>query len=331
MRKQMTQPLVSIIIPAYNVAGYIGEALDSVLAQSLGDFEAIIVDDGSPDRAALKSVLASYSDPRFRYIQKANGGPSSARNAGIAAARGEWVAFLDGDDAWLPNYLGSQLALLGRESDAAAAFPDGFIFGDTPFNGRRLSAIGKHELGPVTLTEVLAGRSNLNYCCTVKRAAIERIGGFDESLKGTEDHDFYLRLLLAGERIIVNPEPLFRYRRRCDSLSADGVEIARSALGVFEKLDSQFALHTGLSRLAEDRRNGLRATIEFALAREALREKRWRAAREHWRAHQQFRPSLKVAAALGISRISPRLTLALMKLNGQIRRVALPYPNAHRS
>ena len=320
----MTQPLVSIIIPAYNVAGYIGEALDSVLAQSLGDFEAIIVDDGSPDRAALESVLASYSDTRLRYLQKANGGLASARNAGIAAARGEWVAFLDGDDAWLPNYLSSQLALLAPEPAAAAAFPDGFIFGDTPLNGRRLSAIGGHQLGPVTLTEVLAGRSNLNYCCTVKRAVIERIGGFDESLKRTEDHDFYLRLLLAGERVLSNPEPLFRYRRRGDSLSADGVEMARSALGVLEKLDSQFARRPGLSQLAEERRKGLRATIEFALGREAFHERRWRAAREHWRAHQRLRPSFKVAAALGISRISPRLTRALMKLNGQIRRAGLP-------
>jgi glycosyltransferase involved in cell wall biosynthesis len=116
-------PIVSVIIPAYNVAGYIAEALDSAFAQNVGEFEAIVVNDGSPDRAALESVVASYSDPRLRYLQKANGGPSSARNAGIAAARGEWVAFLDGDDALLPNYLRSQLALLNRESAAAAAFP----------------------------------------------------------------------------------------------------------------------------------------------------------------------------------------------------------------
>ncbi|HLH44199.1 MAG TPA: glycosyltransferase family A protein [Bryobacteraceae bacterium] len=314
---------MSAIIPAYNAAGYIREALDSIFAQSFPDFEAIVVNDGSPDGGALESVLASYSDTRLRYLRKTNGGLSSARNAGIAAARGKWVAFLDADDIWLPNYLNSQLVLLGREPDAAAAFPDGFIFGDTPLSGKRLSAIPGHQLGPVTLTDVVMGRSNLNYCCTVKRASIERIGGFDESLKRTEDHDLYLRLLLAGERILVNPEPLFRYRRRNDSLSADGVAMARAALEVFEKLDSQFARHPGLSRLVQDRRNGFRADIEFALAREALLQMRWRAAREHWRAYQRLRPSWKVAAALGISRISPRSALALMKLNDRFRRAAL--------
>jgi glycosyltransferase involved in cell wall biosynthesis len=315
-------PRVSVIIPAYNVAGYISEALDSTFTQSTGDFEAIVVDDGSPDRAELESVLASCSDPRLRYLQKPNGGLASARNAGIAMARGEWVAFLDGDDAWLPNYLSSQLALLDREPAAAAAFPDGFIFGDTPLVGKRLSAIKEHRQGPVTLEEVVAGRSNLFYCCTVKRAAIERIGGFDESLRRTEDHDLYLRLLLADERILANPEPLFRYRRRGDSLSADRVEMARSALAVLEKLEPQFAQRPGLSRLAEERRNDLRATIEFALGREALHERRWRAAREHWRAHQRLCPSWKVAAALGMSRISPRLMLALLELNTQLRRRA---------
>src|SRR5579885_2847170 len=87
--EEMAQPLVSAIIPAYNAAGYIREALNSIFAQSFPDFEAIVVNDGSPDGGALESVLASYSDTRLRYLRKTNGGLSSARNAGIAAARGK--------------------------------------------------------------------------------------------------------------------------------------------------------------------------------------------------------------------------------------------------
>jgi glycosyltransferase involved in cell wall biosynthesis len=306
--------LVSVITPAYNVAGFIGETLDSIFAQSFRDFEAIVVNDGSPDTAALESVLASRCDPRLRYLQKLNGGPSSARNTGIAAARGEWLAFLDADDLWLPDYLASQLALLERESTATAAASDGFVFGDTPLAGKRLSEIEQCRPGVVTLAEVLAGRSNLFYCCVVKRAAIERIGGFDESLKRSEDHDLYLRLLLAGERFVVNPEPLFRYRRRAGSLSADDLKITRSAAHVLEKLDAQLGHDPELRHLARQRRNQLLANVEFALGRQALVEGRWRESQDHWRSHQSLRPSWKVAFALALSRMSPRLPLALMNL-----------------
>jgi glycosyltransferase involved in cell wall biosynthesis len=312
--------LVSVIVPAYNVAGYIGETLDSIFAQSFRDFEAIVVNDGSPDTMALESVLAAHSDPRLRYLQKPNGGPSSARNAGIAAARGEWLAFLDADDLWLPNYLASQLALLEREGTAAVAVPDGFVFGDHPLAGKRLPAIEQQGAGRVTLTEVLAGRSSPHYCSVARREVIQRIGGFDESFKRSEDHDLYLRLLLAGERIVVNPEPLFRYRRHAGSLSADGLKIMQSATRVLEKLNPQFAHDPELARLARDRRNGLLASIELALGRQALEQGRWREARNHWQAHQRLRPSWKAGFALAAIRISPRLLRALMKAHRPLRR-----------
>jgi glycosyltransferase involved in cell wall biosynthesis len=314
--------LVSVIVPAYNVAAYIGETVDSIFAQSFRDFEAIVVNDGSPDTAALESVLASHSDPRLRYLKKPNGGPSSARNTGIAAAHGEWLAFLDGDDQWLPNYLASQLALLQRDGTASGAVPDGFVFGDTPLAGKRLSETEAQQPGLGTLAEVLAGRSNLIYCCMAKRAAIEGIGGFDESLKRSEDYDLYLRLLLAGERIVMNPEALMRYRRRAGSLSAEGVEIARSAARVLEKLDAQFGRDPELMQLARRRRNRLLAAVEFTLGRQALVESRWREFRDHWRSHQRLLPSWKVAFALTLSRISPRLPLALMNLRKKVKGAA---------
>jgi glycosyltransferase involved in cell wall biosynthesis len=312
--------LVSVIVPAYNVAPYIGETLDSIFAQSFRDFEAIVVNDGSPDTMALESVLASHSDPRLRYLQKPNGGPSSARNAGIGAACGEWLAFLDADDLWLPNYLASQLALLKREGTAAVAVPDGFVFGDTPLAGKRLTEIEGCQPGMVTLTEMVAGRSSPPYCCVAERAAIERIGGFDESFKRSEDYDLYLRLLLAGERIVVNPEPLFRYRRRGDSLSAEGVELARSAARVLEKLEARFAGDEELARLARDRRSRLLAANDLALGCRALEEGRWLEARDHWRAHQRLRPSWKIAFALAASRISPLLARSLMRARTRLRR-----------
>ena len=98
---------VSVIIPAYRVAAYIADALDSVLAQvskrlEVMAVEIIVVNDGSPDTDKLETVLEPYRD-RIVYLKQENGGVSSARNAGIGAARGEWLAFLDGDDMWLPD------------------------------------------------------------------------------------------------------------------------------------------------------------------------------------------------------------------------------------
>jgi glycosyltransferase involved in cell wall biosynthesis len=105
---QTGSPLVSVIIPAYDVAEFIGEALDSVFAQTFTDYEVIVINDGSPDTAKLERALAPYLS-RIVYLKQENRGVSAARNTGINAARGSLIAFLDGDDVWLPNYLEVQV------------------------------------------------------------------------------------------------------------------------------------------------------------------------------------------------------------------------------
>src|SRR5512132_4544704 len=94
---------VSIIIPAYNVASFIGETLDSVWAQSFTDYEVIVINDGSPDTEEMERVLAPYLD-RIVYLKQENQGAGAARNAGLRAARGNYIAFLDGDDVWYPTH-----------------------------------------------------------------------------------------------------------------------------------------------------------------------------------------------------------------------------------
>jgi len=108
----MQTPVVSVVIPAYNAAWCVGQAIDSALAQSFVDREIIVVDDGSTDDTPR--VLAGYGS-RIRIVSKPNGGLSSARNAGVAAAQGEFVAFLDADDRWLPAKLARQVALMREE------------------------------------------------------------------------------------------------------------------------------------------------------------------------------------------------------------------------
>src|SRR5882762_7560487 len=108
-------PRVSIIIPAYNVAPFIRETLASVFAQTFTDFEVIIINDGSPDSEEFELAIKPYRE-RIRYLKQENRGASAARNAGLRAAGGELIAFLDADDLWSPNYLAEQLKFM-REQD----------------------------------------------------------------------------------------------------------------------------------------------------------------------------------------------------------------------
>src|SRR3977135_1454602 len=124
---EIPAPLVSIIIPAYNVAPFIGETLDSVFGQTCTDFEVILVNDGSPDTEEFERVLQPYRD-RIRYLKQENSGASAARNAGLRGARGELRAFLDSYDLWAPQYLEQQLKFI-REYGCDLACADAMIFG----------------------------------------------------------------------------------------------------------------------------------------------------------------------------------------------------------
>ncbi len=315
----MPQPRVSVVIPAYNVAGYIAEAIDSVLAQTFQDFEIIVVNDGSPDTDALDAALAPYRT-RVSCIRKTNGGPSSARNARIAAAHSGLIALLDGDDAWEPEYLASQLAFLTRNSNAAAVFPDAVYIGDTPLAGKRISDVVPFERGRLTIEALLSGRSNRVYSCLARRGPLESIQGFDESpaLRGIEDWDCYLRLLLRGDTILFNNVPLLRYRRRSGSLSSDQIFMRRAGLQALAKLETLIPPGSHLLPLAANLRRDWRAGIERELGRKALAEGRWDQARSHWQEHQKIRPDPRIALSLLVGNISPALLAAFMRRTGRL-------------
>src|SRR5258708_13916994 len=118
--------MVSVVIPVYNSANNIAEALNSVLNQTFSKYEIIVVNDGSPDTPLLKRALEPFRQ-RIRYIQQENQGPSGARNAGILAARGKYVAFLDSDDRWLPSHLASQIEVLDARPSLALIYADALL------------------------------------------------------------------------------------------------------------------------------------------------------------------------------------------------------------
>lgn len=207
---------VSVIIPLFNKAPYIGRALRSVTAQSFKDFELIVVDDGSTD-GGIQTVEA-FHDPRIRIISQTNAGPGAARNRGLAAGRGDLVAFLDADDEWLPGYLEESVSLLDQNVPQAAAVTSAYFASPGGASSEGLWRSRGLSDGAVRLTADTAADlavSLLAYmtpCTTLTRTdVVRRHGGFYERDRCAygEDANLFLKMLL-NEAVLVNLKPLVR-------------------------------------------------------------------------------------------------------------------------
>ncbi len=208
-------PKVSVIIPTYNRAHFIAEAIQSVLDQTFTDFEIIVVDDGSTDNT--KNVVDGFKDPRIKYIYQENRGVANARNTSIKASSGEHIAFLDSDDMWLPENLELKVKLLDACPDAALVSSDYYIFdSDTGATLRRfwdnrpyryLLELAEGTRQPVAFATLLTPTVAL-----VRRHVFDEVGYFDESLQGSDDWDMWLRILPHFPIKMINL-PLARYRQ----------------------------------------------------------------------------------------------------------------------
>lgn len=198
----MSNPIVSVIVPCYNQAQYLDECLQSVLDQTYATWECIIVNDGSPDNT--NEVLQKWlrKDARFKYLEKENGGLSSARNYGIDSAQGTWILPLDADDRISADYM----AL------AEAQFAKGYsiIYCRAEFFGRHG---GIWNLAPYSLFEL--AKSNIIFCTAFyKKADWYRVGGYDTSLVyGFEDWDFWISILEHGEAKVFRLDQICFYYR----------------------------------------------------------------------------------------------------------------------
>lgn len=197
----MTAPLVSAIIPAFNRAHSVARSIDSALQQTYEPIEVIVVDDGSTDE--LAEVLASYGD-RITLIRQDNGGPSSARNTGVAHAKGEIIAFLDSDDTWEPQKLERQVRLMisaGNKVPCCVCNARNIIDGTPAATSFEIAGI-ECELSEgywLNPTELIATRFILfNQVVIIWRDAFLSIGGFKPELRLLEDHDLAFRLSLLG-------------------------------------------------------------------------------------------------------------------------------------
>lgn len=300
---------VSVVIPAYNCAAYIGETLESVFAQTFTNYEVIVINDGSPDTDELERVLQAYRD-HIVYIAQANRGPGAARNAGIRAARSPLIALLDSDDAWEPDYLAVQAAALQCDPTIDMIYPNALVVGDAPEAGRIAMEVWPSE-GEVTFESLVTQRCNVLVSVTARRDAIVRAGLFDEAewLRGSEDFDLWLRIAKHGGRIAYHRRVLLRYRRRNGSLSCDPIGIFRRALRVLDKAERTLNLTPSEAEAIRHARSRFLAWLRLYEGKSALRRGDAKAAGDALREAYAFFRNPKIALALLGLRFAPQLFL----------------------
>jgi glycosyltransferase involved in cell wall biosynthesis len=304
---------LSVIIPAYNAERYIGEALESVLAQTAPPAEIIVVDNGSNDRTV--AVAKAFG---VRVLQQAQRGPSATRNAGILAATKPWVAFLDADDIWEPEKLKRQWIAIEGDADIGAVFSDFVEFDETGprphsfLTGvRHYQKVSRSELAPgVFLLENSSLQIQFNEgnfirtsTLVVRRDLLLQVGLFDTSISHCEDRDVCLRLL-PKTNVAVIERPLVRYRLTVESLSSDSYKMAVGAARVADRI---LARPQEYSSSAIHYYEGQRPTYYLNVARFAEERGDIKEAREYYLRSWRLGGGVRALALAIVSRLPTRM------------------------
>lgn len=211
--KTCSDPCISVIIPTYNRCWILKEALDSVLSQEYNDFEIIVVDDGSNDATA--ALLSSYGD-RITTIYQDNSGVSAARNAGILMAKGNYIAFLDSDDTWLPQKLSCQIDFFRSHPEAAICQTDEIWIR----NGVRVNPKKRHKKPSGMIFE-----PSLQLCLVspsavmIQKSLFDEVGLFNEAFPACEDYDLWLRIGLYYPIYLIDRQMVVKRGGHDDQLS----------------------------------------------------------------------------------------------------------------
>jgi glycosyltransferase involved in cell wall biosynthesis len=308
--------LVSVVIPAYNAARYLAEAIDSALAQSHAAVEVIVVDDGSTDETP--AVAASYGQ-RIRFLRQANAGPARARNFGASAACGAYLAFLDADDYWMPEKLTRQLACLRAHPEAALVHTPVFELDDTT-GARELRIEPLEEFHGECYERLFLGNHITLSTVLVRRTCFEAVGGFDETIRtaSVEDYDLWLRLARRFPLAHLDV-PLVVYRRHAANASRQAWHIYKGDLMLVERAlaDRATAQNKLTSRVISKRLTDL----HFGLGYHSLDECRYRDARRHfWRAAVTGGPSWRALLLCAACALPPPVVTSLRRVWSRNRR-----------
>ena len=306
-------PAVSVVIPAFNAAPHIAEALDSVFSQTFPNYEVIVINDGSPDTPELERALAPYRE-RIVYLKQENLGPSAARNAGILQAHGTYVAFLDSDDIWESNHLDEQMKALREDPSLDMIYGDALLFGEGVPPGLTFMQAAP-SLGRVTFESLLKfDCSIITSCVTARKEALVKAGLFDPKFFRSEDYDLWLRLAHRGGRLDYLREVVARHRVHKGSLAADMTLMFESQVEVYQKLARELTLSPQNLELIDSQIKRCNADIAFKEGRELFAARQYAKAAESLSIANEFYRSAKLRLVIAGLRFAPRLLWSLHRL-----------------
>lgn len=230
------KPLVSVVIATYNMARYLPLAVQSALAQSYGNVEVLIVDDGSTDDTRSLVERLRAADPRLKYLYQENQGQAAAKNYGICKSSGQYIAFLDADDMWVPDKLELQLPLFSRLKTTGVVYSRLFYIDE---NGKQLG-VSDNELFRGRVSSPLFVRNFIGFGTTVvRKECFDRLGSFKEGIRMGIDYDLWLRISTQYEFDFVD-RPLLYYRvwggqmsKNCEGRYLSAMEIMKNFLREF--------------------------------------------------------------------------------------------------
>ena len=272
-------PKVSVIIPSYKTADLIAACLDSVFAQTYSDFEAIVVNDGSPDTPDLEKVLQPYMD-RIVYIKQENKRAAGARNNAIRQARGEFVAFLDSDDTWMPDHLFSQMQLFAEDPSLDLVYSNALLVGD-PTRQREFMEVCPSS-GQATFDALIVERCQIPISTVVarKRALVDA-GLFDEKLLRCDDYDLWVRTAFSGAKIGYGRRAQARlFIGRPGSLGVSSARMTEAYWWILEKCKQVLPLQETDRAVVEKRAAEIRARYLLEEGKCKLEERQFDKARD---------------------------------------------------
>jgi glycosyltransferase involved in cell wall biosynthesis len=310
-------PKISVIIPSYKTANLIARCLDTVMAQTFQDFEAIVVNDGSPDTPELEKVLEPYMD-RIVYIKQENKRCAGARNTAIRAARGEFLAFLDSDDTWYPEHLESQMKQFADDPSFDLVYCNSLLVGDpereAPFMTRCPSN------GPANFETLVQEKCQIPISTVVvRKAAIVKAGGFDETIPRCDDYDMWVRAAFHGAKIgYIRSLTVHMYIGRPGSMSQEKAKMVEAYWNALERFKQVLPLNAAQREVVDKRAAEIRTRYLVEEGKRQLGEQHFDKARELLaEANQKLKAPTLGAVLLGL-KIAPGVTGKMVWLWGRI-------------
>ena len=312
-------PRVSVIMPSYNTATLIAASLDSVFQQTFQNFEVIVVNDGSPDAPQLEKALSPYLD-RIVYISQENKRAAGARNTAIRKSRGEFLAFLDSDDVWLPGHLAAQVKLLEEDPGLALVYSNCYATAD-PSQSRTFMDNCPSE-GPATFAALVVERCQIPVSTVVARkSALLTAGLFDETMVRCDDYDMWLRAAFYGAKIAYTRNVQARLNEgRPGSLGASNVRMVEAYWQILEKANRTLSLSDADRKVVRGRADEIHGRYLVEEGKIELSRGEFETARKLFSDANSYLGRRKLKLAVWGLKTAPFLTRRLFALSSKVRR-----------